>query len=785
MANMELLAPVGSFGAFINAINNGADALYLSGKKYGARATTSTNPNFTNEEIKEMIELAHLYKVKVYVTVNTLIKDDEMNECLEYINFLYLNHVDAILIQDIGLAMILSQIMPSLNLHASTQMNVHSVEDAKRLHDLGFKRIVLGRECSLELVKKIKDEVDIEIEVFAHGALCMSYSGNCYLSSLIGKQSGNRGRCKGACRLPYELLKASDEHAIIDNNISKKLESVGESKYYLSLKDLYTLDSIEELKKAKVDSIKIEGRLKGEEYVGLITKSYKDALLGIVSLTDARYKIEEMFNRSFTKGYLLGDDNNNMTNITSPNHIGVSVGHIVKAYKDSAVLYLDTLSEKDKIEYNDSLRIVSTDSDLEDAVTISAMDKVVKIKKGNDLIYKTVGRIKDAKRGEYVLLYTHKRLKEGMLVLKTKTNSLISEFKAKDRIIKKVPIKMFIGNVNDKLYLSYECDGIKVRGESGVLEKAINNMDERIILQATKINDTPFEVKEIDSKLDGYFIAIKEINDIKRSLIDELEKKIVNEYSACDKAKFKRKNLNSDEKEFGFICKVRTIDQYNACSKFEDVKIISEDKDLASKYDNITYIHPRLDDMENVSDDKEYVSVYANVMNAYSMYYFAREGYDKIGLSIELSFGEIKKLISNYESLFKTKANAMMMVYGFYEAMIMKHCLINKLYGYKAKNCLECMRHQYYLKDKKDYCFPLIRDNNCNLKLLNSVRLNLIKYLDEIREIGVNNILLDFTIEDYDETYNVISNYKYAIEGNEYTSSMQLQTMGHFKEGIE
>ena len=180
----EILSPAGNKEAFLSAIHHGANAIYLGGLQFGARSQAQ---NFTTEEIIKLIEYAHLYDVKVYVTVNTLIKEKEFGEVLDFVEELYLNNVDAIIIQDIGLATYLLNVYPDIVLHASTQMNIHSVEQAKFLKQLGFKRIVLGRECSIETVKKIKENVDIEIEVFVHGALCMSYSGNCLMSSFIGK----------------------------------------------------------------------------------------------------------------------------------------------------------------------------------------------------------------------------------------------------------------------------------------------------------------------------------------------------------------------------------------------------------------------------------------------------------------------------------------------------------------------------------------------------------------------------------------------------------------------
>ena len=203
MKRVELLAPAGSRESFLEAINNGANAIYLAGKNFNARNFVK---NFTINEIKEMIFYAHLRDVKIYVTVNTLIKDSEIKEALDFVCELYKANVDAILVQDIGLIDILHKAIPDLVLHASTQMNCVCLEDAIRFKNMGISRIVLARECPLEEIKRIKENLDIELEVFCHGALCMSYSGNCLMSSLIGGRSGNRGKCAQSCRQEYSLL---------------------------------------------------------------------------------------------------------------------------------------------------------------------------------------------------------------------------------------------------------------------------------------------------------------------------------------------------------------------------------------------------------------------------------------------------------------------------------------------------------------------------------------------------------------------------------------------------
>ena len=258
MNKIELLSPAGSLESFKAAISAGADAVYMGGKMFSARAYAS---NFSNEEIGELIKFAHARGVKVYITVNTLIFEDEFEEAVKFIDYLYHHDVDGVLLQDLGLAYYLHNTYPDLILHASTQLNCHNLSEAKALINLGFKRLVLAREVSLEEAKKIKD-LGVEVEVFVHGALCVSYSGQCLMSSFIGNRSGNRGRCAQPCRNEMKV-------------ITKDKES---SSFGISTKDMCSIEYINKLIDIGIDSLKIEGRMKKEEYVYQVVSSYKKAI---------------------------------------------------------------------------------------------------------------------------------------------------------------------------------------------------------------------------------------------------------------------------------------------------------------------------------------------------------------------------------------------------------------------------------------------------------------------------------------------------------------------------
>ncbi len=320
--SFEILSPAGSLDTLICAVNNGADAVYIGGQCFSARKNAV---NFTNDEIVSGIKYAHLHESKVYVTVNTLIGDSEFNELYSFIAFLYEAGADALIIQDLGVMRLVRECFPDFPIHASTQMTIHNIEGARFAKELGFSRVVLSRELTFGEIKNISENVDIELEVFVHGALCMSYSGQCLMSSFIGGRSGNRGACAQPCRLPYTLL---------DRN--KKPLSQKE-KYLLSLKDLCLVDDLETLSECNVKSLKIEGRMKSAEYVSVVTSVYDKYRNGGKVKNEDMSLLENIFSRNgFTKSYLYGSTGRSMLNYCENND---------KVYSNISTKVHDTASE--------------------------------------------------------------------------------------------------------------------------------------------------------------------------------------------------------------------------------------------------------------------------------------------------------------------------------------------------------------------------------------------------------------------------------------------------------
>lgn len=346
MKNIELLAPVGNMESLYAAIQNGADAVYLGGKLFNARHSAS---NFENEEIKEAVKYAHLRGVKVYITANILIDNSEMESVIDYIKFLYQADVDAIIVQDMGLANMIKKFFPKLEIHASTQMTINNLYGAEFLHDMNFSRVVLARETPLDEIKHISENTPIELEAFIHGALCISYSGQCLMSSVIGGRSGNRGKCAQPCRMPSSLV----------DKDGRLLED-WDKKHILSTRDLNTIDDIDRIIDAGIISLKIEGRMKRAEYVATIVKNYRKAIdQGIDSLDiKDREDIEQIFNREFTKGAMLESFGDDFVSVDRPDNRGLFIGKVSRA--DKYKVYIEL--EKD-INIGDGIEFRLSDGD--------------------------------------------------------------------------------------------------------------------------------------------------------------------------------------------------------------------------------------------------------------------------------------------------------------------------------------------------------------------------------------------------------------------------------------
>ncbi|MBR6501271.1 MAG: U32 family peptidase, partial [Firmicutes bacterium] len=375
----ELLAPAGSIEVFKAAVSNGCDAVYLGMQKFGARAYST---NFDWDTLAEVVRYAHLRDVKIFVTMNTVVYEEEMEDMKDQLHRLNEVGVDGVIVQDMAVFDYVVRNFVDLEAHCSTQMGIDDLEGTLLYKELGAKRVVLSREVPIEKVKEIRRIAEIPIEIFIHGALCMSYSGNCLMSGLTGYRCGNRGRCVGSCRKPFEVVNVTDNESL-------------ETHYILSTKDLNTIDYIEDLK--EVDSLKIEGRMKEPVYVANVVSKYRKALDGELTWED-KENLKKTFNRTFTKGYLFHEDPRDLSNIQKPNNFGYEIGKISGYHKGMCEIAL-----KKSLTQNDVIRIDHENEDINLSVAklfdregklINKADKVcyIKLKEKvsvGDVVYKT------------------------------------------------------------------------------------------------------------------------------------------------------------------------------------------------------------------------------------------------------------------------------------------------------------------------------------------------------------------------------------------------------------
>ena len=522
---VELLAPAQNLACAKAAIIYGADAVYIGANSFGARKNASNNL----EDIKELVNFAHKYNVKIYVTVNTILDDNELKEAEKLINELYKIKVDALIIQDMGL---LELNLPPIELHASTQCNIRTLEKVKFFEDIGIKRAVLARELSLEKIKEIKQNTNIELECFIHGALCVSYSGNCYMSAYIGGRSANRGECAQACRKKYSITDEKGNFIIKD-------------KYLLSLKDLCLKDYIKELVDTGVKSFKIEGRLKDETYVKNVVLYYRKLLDefdktsdGII-LSDFEPDINKTFNRGYTT-YFIEKNKYDIFNFDTPKSTGEFLGVAYKISKNGFGINTDK-----KISNGDGLCFF-VDGELKGCY-------VNKIE--NNIIYPNI-ILKNLKTGDKI--YRNFDIEFEKAVKNSKTKRLIKT----DLVINDKEIIL-----NDGIY------SVKIPYRFDEIAQNKEKMIENIKASFKKTGDSIFYIDEIQIKTDKIpFLKISYMNELRRKLFEFLEEKRVENYKTNffektkyakyrDEFKDYRLNIhNKKAKEFYEKCEVKNIE---------------------------------------------------------------------------------------------------------------------------------------------------------------------------------------------------------------------------------
>ena len=701
MKRIELLSPAGNMDSLKAAVMAGCDAVYLGGTLFSARAFAN---NFSNEEMKEAIKYCHLYGVKVYVTCNILIYEHEIEKFMTYIDFLHSISVDAVLIQDLGMLDLVHQTYPNLEIHASTQMHIHNLDGAIMAKKLGCKRIVIARETPIEVIEDIIKKANVDVEVFAHGSLCVSYSGQCLFSSLIGNRSGNRGSCVGSCRLPYKIV---DKNGI----------RLSDDDYPLSMKDLNSLENISKLIDIGVTSLKIEGRMKSPEYVYVVTRLYREAIdsyyqFGKVIIDNSLLdKLQRLFSRGYTKGYLFHENYNDIINPERPNHQGVYIGKVIDYYKGFINIRLTG-----NVSIGDGLRIVLDKDDY--GITLNEF-------------YINKKLVKEAGEGSIISLKVNKNIPVNSKVLLTKDVSLIKDI---NNIINDHPRKVSVNvnvlaKINKPLILSVSDDINKVEVIGDNVSMAITNPTKREDIQdkMTKIGDTVYEINHIDIDMDdNIFIPFKKINDLRRQLFSKLNEKRLYKID-YKKEEYQREvpDFKTEKLRAILVNKVNDNLEYNIIySENKSDKAITKLSKVMDNYDNLGNNEYLVGELGAFNKIKNIYTDYSfNVVNSYTIALLHSLGAKRITLSLELTKKQIDNMIKAYINRYHKRPNLEVIVSGFREVMTLKTNLVKKYHN-----------NNIYLQDRFNNKY-LIRELN-NLVYIYEPN----KFIDnyDYFELGVN-----------------------------------------------
>jgi len=682
MKSIELLAPAGNFECLKAAVMAGCDAVYLAGRLFGARAFAD---NFSNEELIEAIKYCHRYGVKVYVTANILIYDSEVEKFIEYIDFLHQNNVDAVIMQDLGMIDLVRKTFPKLEIHASTQMHIHNIDGVEFAKKIGLKRVVLARETNIDTIKEIKSKIDMPLEVFVHGALCISYSGQCLMSSLIGGRSGNRGTCAGSCRLKYD---------IVDSNKNK----LNENEYPLSTKDLCTLENIGDLIEAGVDSFKIEGRMKSKEYVYTVVKLYRlaiDSYLKNKKVTISTKDFESLnriFNREFTKGFLFNEENNNLVNMYRPNHQGVVIGKVI-SYNNGKI----DIKLYDDLHIGDGIRIVDTE------------DYGLKLNE----MYVNKKLVKEAKKGEVLTIKVNKKISINSNVVIT-VDSLLTEKIEED--IRLNPRKISINGklickVGEPLKLIVNDGENEVFETGNVLEKSVNiKMTKELVCEKiSKIGYSIHKFDRIDVDMDDVFIPLKELNDIKRKVLEKLDLK--REYNLpYEKASYQIEVPDFEEEHLTSVLIDSEEDYKNVKGNYDVIYSNKKIKDTILKMPRVTNKYEfkenvLIGEVGGLNNCKNvYTDFSLNVVNSYTAALLHSIGVKRVTLSYELTKEQTRKLVNNYIDRYKKHPNLEVITSAYEEVMISKFNL-EKYFDKKNLFLKDRFNNLYKIKIRNDLMY--------------------------------------------------------------------------------
>ena len=825
---VELLAPAGSREALVAAVENGANAIYLAGNAFGARAYAS---NFDREALREAIHFAHLRKVAIHVTVNTIVADEEMEPLRDYLRFLYEAGADAVLVQDLGVARVAHETVPDLPLHASTQMSGSSLEGVRALAELGFTRVVLARELSLKEIRHICAHAPIEIETFMHGALCVCYSGQCLMSSMIGGRSGNRGRCAQPCRLPYTLVDEKGQDVLGDKAGS----------YLLSPRDLSTIDVIPDLIEAGVSSLKIEGRMKRPEYVATVVRTYREAIdtyyagKGYAVTQEERDDLAQIFNRDFTTAYLEGRPGKAMMSDRRSTTRGLLIGRVTAYARDARIVTVKLsgrLGLGDQVDFWVKVggRVTATISALTDA-------------KGR--------AVEEGQAGDTVSFAIPSAVRDHDRVIKDYNARLMERAKetyTSGAPVRRIPVAIAVrAAIGEPLTVTL-CDAEGHRGEGrtdfiGESARKRPLSEEIIRKQVSRLGTSVYEMKSLHCDIAGEGrVPMSEINEARRKAGEALDALRLKEIEAREhrpEPKFTDRIARPTPKKAHILVAVATHGKAEAAlaagadgilfggESYEHRVIAPEEYERAWQMAReagarIDFNTPRIvhDGQQKhverllaafAAFPPDAVHVHNIAMLAlvrrltdfaihadYSLISYNKQtlaflkdyGVAGATLSPELTAKEIRQLAK------ESPLPLTCIVHGRLELMVSNYCVTGSFLGGCGEGpCTQpCTRGHFALKDRKDALFPLAMDQFCHMHVLNSKVLSMMPHAMKFRAAGIETMQIEAKAMGEKEIAAIVKAYRKAMAFPEEPAEAQLSwiheqegkdiTRGHYFRGV-
>jgi putative protease len=808
MIKPELLAPAGSREALVAAVQNGADAVYLGGRQFNARRGAD---NFDGAALAQAVEYAHVRGVKVYVTVNILLADTELREAVRFLHTVYNAGADAVIVQDLGLIRLARRVIPELELHASTQMTAHNVPGVLFLKDAGLRRVVLARELALDAVREIKERTGVQVETFVHGALCICYSGQCLMSSMIGGRSGNRGRCAQPCRLEYRL---------VDDRGVPVADSALVGEYLLSPRDLNLSRHIFELIEAGIDSFKIEGRMRRPEYVATVTRIYRSLIDRAAAGKDSTvsdeeaYELAQIFNRDFTTGYFFDVPGRQMMSCKRPNNRGTRLGRIRR---------YDRKTRRAQIELEAPLQV---GDGIEVWVTRGG-----RVGAEVNELYVNGRKVESTPAGQVAALKLEGYIHPGDRVFKTHDVKLMEKAVqtfSSSRETRRIPLDFRVrARLGEPLLLeAHDREGVT----AGAYTKAAGEPAQKRALtaeflagQLDRLGNTPFVLGKLECDLDeNVMLPVREINDVRRRVVEQIaagraglrkpdplpvaviERKlaaVMNDgiaervtgsspllavavssakaaraavqsgaglvYFGGDVYRRRGKITVSEVRRARQVCREAGTEFYLATPRIlhdreleqylpylKTLLEVAPDGVLVAGYGMLPTLR-QLTDLPVVTDFP------LNVFNRQSAYFLKERGVRRVTLSPELTGEQIKHLAGD------AAAATEVIVHGTLPLMVTRYCAVGSLLGGRGDGdgcTAPCRKGSFALLDRKGVVFPVETDSNCLMHIFNSRELCLLETLPYLARAGPAVLRIEARREDDAYVARVTETYRWVLD---------------------